>query len=255
MFAGPPRGALADVTTLGENIASGPVLTRLPYARIQRLLAISTRELRRADASVIGRLVFLNRVISMLVTVLVIDLVIVIALGRGATFPRVLLRPAFTIDQGAMSPLAPHDVHPALAPPLAPFLDPPALVPVAQVLLEDRLAGGTVLAREIGARVLPALLHAIRLQDLFVAAHVEIHVDSIDLQLSYATEETVVGPDILVNPVQTFSTRFVITLGKNFYSRSLTWSNWWAYSRRTCLDSDPRILTFLDSARPRPPRR
>lgn len=208
MFAGPPGRALANVATLGENVASGPVLARLSYARVQRLLAISTRELRGADASVIGRLVLLDRIISVLVTVLVIDVVVVIALGRGATFPRVLLRSTFAIDQGAMSPLAPHDVHPVLALPLPPFLDPPALVAVAQILLENRLASGAVLARKIGARVLPALLHAIRLQDLFVAAHVEIHVDSIDLQFPYATEETVVGADILVNPVRTFLRRY-----------------------------------------------
>lgn len=147
VFPGPSWRALANVATLGQNVASGPVLTRLPYARVQRFLAISAGELWRANASVIGRLVLLNRVISMLVTVLVIEVVVVVAFGRRATFLPVLLRSTFPIDQGAMRPLASHDVHPVLVPrPLPPFLDSPALVPVAQILLENGLAGGTVLA-------------------------------------------------------------------------------------------------------------
>ena len=171
MFSSPARWTLAHVTTLRQDVAGGSVLTRFAYTRIQGLLAVSTGELRWTDASVIRRFELLHRVVTMLETGLVIDVV---------TFLRVLLRPAL-IDRGAMGPLASHDVHPVLVLALSPFLYSSALAAVAPILLEDRLTRCAVLTRQIGARVLPTLFHSVRLQDLLVAAHVEIDEVPIDL--------------------------------------------------------------------------
>lgn len=171
MFSSSAWWTFAHVTTLRQDVAGGSVLTRFAYTRIQRLLAVSTGELRRTDASVIRRFELLHLVISMLEAGLVIDVV---------TFLRVLLRSAL-IDRGAMSPLASHDVHPVLVLAFPSFLDSSALAAVAPILFEDRLTRCTVLTRQIRARVLPALLHSVSLQDLLVAAHVEIDKVPIDL--------------------------------------------------------------------------
>lgn len=201
MFSSSTRRALADVTTLRKDVASGAMLARFAYAGVQGFFAVPSSELRGADAPVIGWVVLLHSVIPVFVIVLVVDVVVVIALGRRATLPRVLLRPSL-IDRGAMGPFAPNNIHAALVPILPAFLDPPALAAVAEILFEDRLARGAVLAGQIGARILPALFHAVALQDVLVVAHVKVHEIPIDLQLSYAAEETVVGANVVVNSVK-----------------------------------------------------
>jgi len=184
MLAGSTRGTLAHVSSLRHDVARGTVLTRFSDAGVQRFLAIPAGELRRAYAPVIRRFVLLHRVVVVLVIVLVLDFVVVVALFTETAFPRVLLRSPL-IDRRAMRTTTPDYVHPALAASvlaaLASLLQSPALAAVAQVLLEDRLARRAVLARQIGARIVAAFLHAVALEDVLVVTHVEVHVDSVDL--------------------------------------------------------------------------
>lgn len=95
VFAGSTRRTLAHVSSLRQDVAGGTMLARFADAGIQRLFTISTGELRRANASVVWRLVLLHSVIAMVVIVLVLELVIVIALAGDAAFFRVLLGPRF----------------------------------------------------------------------------------------------------------------------------------------------------------------
>lgn len=206
MLAGPTGRAFAHVSTLRQNVAGGAVLTGLADTRIQGLLAVPAGVLRRAYAPVIRRLVLLHRVIAVLVAVLVLELVIVIALVGGAAFPRAPLGSPL-VDRGAVRTSASDYVHSdalaaASVPAPTPLLHPPALPAVAQVLLEDRLARRAVLTRQIGARVVAAFLHAVALEDILVATHVQVHVDPVDLQLAYATEQPVASTDVVVDPVR-----------------------------------------------------
>lgn len=205
MYAGSTRRTLAHVSSLRQNVASGTVLAGLADAGVQRLLAISAGELRRANASVVRRLVLLHRIIAVVVIVLVLELVIVVALAGDAALPRVLLGPRL-LDRRAVGTTASDYVHPALSasivPVLASFLQPPAFPTVAQILLEDRLARRAVLTGQIGAGIVTALLHAVALEDVLVATHVKIHVDPIDLQLAYAAEKSVIGADVVVDSVR-----------------------------------------------------
>lgn len=139
---------------------------------------------------------------------LVIDVVIIIALGCRATFLRVFLRSAL-IDRDAVRSLASHDVHAILVFTFPSFLNSSALATVAEIFLEDGLTCCAVLARQIGTRVLSALFNAISLQDLFIAADMKIDEIPIDFQFSYATEEPMVGTDIVVNPAQIKSFRVI----------------------------------------------
>lgn len=209
VLAGPTRWTLAYVSSLRQDVASGAVLTRLTDARVQRLPAVTACELRRAYASVVRRLVLLHRIIAMLVIILVLQLVIVVALVGGATFPRTPLGSFLRIDRGAVAAPAPDDVHPAFVAVATSaisastsLLHPSALPTVAQVLLEDRLARRTVLAGQVGTRVVAAFLYAVTLEHVLVAAHVEVHVNPVNLQLPYAAEQSVVGADVVVHPVQ-----------------------------------------------------
>lgn len=209
MLAGSAGRTLAHVSSLRQNVAGGSVLAGLADARIERLLAVSAGELRRTYASVVRRLVLLHRVIVVIVIVLVLKLVIVVALFGGAAFFRVLLR-LLLIDRRAMIALASHDVHTlaatvtATVSVLAPLLQSSALTAVAQVLLEDRLTRRAVLAGQIGARVVAAFLHAVTLENVLVVTDVEIDADPVYLQLANATEEPVIGADIVVHSVKQF---------------------------------------------------
>lgn len=167
MNAGPTGRTLANVSTLGQYVASGTVLAGLVDARIQGFLAITAGELRRANALVIRRLVLFYRVISTLETPLVIEIVVVIALRTDATLFRILLR-SWLIDRGAMRALTPDDVYAVLPSVLVdsiltPLLQSSTLAAIAKILLVDRLAGRSVLAGKIGARVFSAFLNAISL--------------------------------------------------------------------------------------------
>lgn len=205
MYAGSARRTLAHVSSLRQDVAGGTVLAGLADARVQRLLAVSAGELRRTNASVVRRIVLLHRVIAVVVIVLVLRLVIVIALAGDAALPRVLLGSRL-LDRRAMRTTASDYVHPALPAPIVPasasFLEPPAFPTIAQILLEDRLARRAVLTGQIGAGIVTALLHAVTLEDVLVATHVEIHVDPINLQLADAAEKSVTGTDVIVDSVR-----------------------------------------------------
>lgn len=208
MLAGPARRALAHVSSLRQDVAGGPVLTGFADARIQRLLAVATGELRWAYAPVIRRLVLLHGVIAVLVVVLVLELVVVVALAAGAVFPRAPLGPFPWIHRGAMTTPAPDDVHAAFVavttsvPASASLLQPPAFPAVAEILLENWLARRAVLAGQVGTGVVAAFLHAVALEHVLVAAHVEVHVDPVDLQFAYTAEQSVVGADVVVDSVE-----------------------------------------------------
>lgn len=221
VLAGSARRAFAHVSSLRQDVAGGAVLAGLADARVQRLLAVATGELRRAYASVIRRLVLLHRIIAVLVIVLIFELVVVVALVGGAVFPRAPLGSFPRVHRGAMAAPAPDDVHPGFVavatsvPASTSLLQPPALPAVAEILLEDRLARRAVLAGQIGTRVVAALLHAVALEHVLVTTHVEVHVDPVDLQLAYAAEQPVVGADIVVDSID----KFVISLVSLVWSR------------------------------------
>lgn len=206
MNAGPAGWTFANVSTLGQYVASGTVLAGLVDTRIQGFLAIPAGELRRANALVIRWLVLFDRVIATLETPLVIKIVVVIALCTNATFLRILLR-SWLIDRGAMRALTPDDAYAVLAsvlidPILTPLLQSSTFPTIAEILLVDRLTSRSVFTGKIGARVVSAFLNAISLQNVFISSNVQVHEYSIDLQLPYASQKTVVGADIVVDSVQ-----------------------------------------------------
>lgn len=174
------------------------MLTRFANARVQGLLTIPASELWRTDAPVIRWIVFLHSIISMFKIVLVIDVIIVVAFRGSATFFRVLLRSSL-VDRGAVRSFASYDIHAILVSAFSSFLDSPAFATVAEIFFEDRLAGGSVLAGQIGARVFTAFFHAIGFEDVLVVAHVEVRRLSVDLDFSYAAEKTMICADVVVN--------------------------------------------------------
>lgn len=185
MLAGSTRRTLAHVSSLRQDIAGGTILAGFADAGVQRLLAIPAGELRRTNASVVRQSVLLYRVIAVIVIILILELVIVIALAGYATFPRVFLGSRL-LYRCAVRTSTSNNVHSAslaasVVPALAFLLQLPAFPAVAQILLEDRLARRAVLTRQIGACVITTLLHAVALEDVFVATHVEIHVEPVDL--------------------------------------------------------------------------
>lgn len=127
VFAGSTGRALAHVSSLRQDVASGTVLTRLADARVQRLLAVSAGELWRAYAPVVRRLVLLHRIVTVIVIFLVLQLGIEIA------FSRILLGPPL-VDRRAVGTLASDYVHPdtftvaaPVVPTFTPLLQSPAI--------------------------------------------------------------------------------------------------------------------------------
>jgi hypothetical protein len=161
----------------------------------------------------------------MFVALVVIQFVLVVAARAEAHFPGtistfailvlvvvvvVIVTSDGPVEDVALVALALDDVEVAAALAALAFPQTPALGPrshyaavtlAGEVLLEDGLAGGAVLAREIRAPVVPALLHAVRLQDLLVVAEVHVDRHAVYVQLVDAAEEAVRRADVVEDSV------------------------------------------------------
>ena len=149
----------------------------------------------------------------MLIIFLIIQIVLVITSRTQAHFLRVtiIVRISRPIQRTTLTSLALHYIQIGAAMSLLAFSKTTSLGSWAhdtvaalarQVFLEDGLTRGAVLAWQISASVFSALLDAIRLDDVFVVARVQIYRHTVDAQFANAAEEAVRRTDVIEYPME-----------------------------------------------------
>lgn len=210
-------GTFTDITTLGQNITGSAVMTRFVHAWIERLFAIFPSVLRWAYALVLQ----VDALVSLIIKTnnkysstdfiadhkyLVFVALVVVQVIRVELLSHVVV----VVQDSALAALAFDDVELGVSV----FLLPLATLAAASfgsgavatlaghVLLEDGLTGRAVQAGEICTAVVPAVFYAVRLDDVFVEAQVEVDRRSVNAHLADTPEEAVGCADVVEHPAK-----------------------------------------------------